>query len=167
MLEHRRQQRQATNRDAEQRPHGVFPCAGKDRWIAIAVASEAQWQALCGVMERPDLLDQRDSGEAVDAAIAAWTSARDGAESEASLQASGVPAHRVLDTVDLYACPQLQHRGHYIDIACDLYQSSTVSASGQRVAAKRRFKSSISASLAAMLKGVISLLMAVSSLEPG
>jgi hypothetical protein len=33
------------------------------------------------------------------------------------------------------------------------------------VAAKRRFKSSISASLAAMLKGVISLLMAVSSLK--
>jgi crotonobetainyl-CoA:carnitine CoA-transferase CaiB-like acyl-CoA transferase len=120
---------QVGNRDAQQRPHGVFPCTGKDRWIAIAVASEDQWRALCGVMERPDLLDQRDAGEALEAEIAGWTSARDGAETEASLQASGVPAHRVLDTVDLYACPQLQHRGHYIDIACDLYQTTTVESS--------------------------------------
>src|SRR2546430_8373415 len=27
-------------------PHGVYPAAGEDRWVAIAVASDAEWQAL-------------------------------------------------------------------------------------------------------------------------
>jgi crotonobetainyl-CoA:carnitine CoA-transferase CaiB-like acyl-CoA transferase len=120
---------QVGNTDAVQRPHGVYPCQGKDRWIAIAVASDAQWEALCAAMERPDLLDQRDAGEALDAEIRGWTEARVGGETESLLQARGIPAHCVLDTADLYACPQMQHRGHYIEIACDLYQSTTVESS--------------------------------------
>jgi crotonobetainyl-CoA:carnitine CoA-transferase CaiB-like acyl-CoA transferase len=118
---------QVGNSDAEQSPHGIYPCAGRDRWIAIAVASETQWQALCAAMERPGLEGRED--EALDSEIAKWTESRDGAEIEALLQARGVPAHRVLDTVDLYACPQLQHRGHYIEVACEIYQSTTVESS--------------------------------------
>ena len=33
-------------RRRDQAPHGVYPCAGVDRWITIAVAGDAQWQAL-------------------------------------------------------------------------------------------------------------------------
>ena len=117
---------QVGNSDAALRPHDVYPCAGRDRWIAIAVETDAQWQALCAAMERPDLAGERDAGASLDAEIAKWTAGRDGAELESLLQARGVPAHRVLDTEDLYACPQLQHRGHYIDVACDIYQSTTV-----------------------------------------
>ena len=35
------------NRDPMMTPHGVFRCLGEDRWIAIAVRTETQWQALC------------------------------------------------------------------------------------------------------------------------
>jgi benzylsuccinate CoA-transferase BbsF subunit len=120
---------QRGNVDDELQPHGIYPCEGVDRWIAITVASDAQWQALWQAMERPDLAGKREGGDALDAEIAAFTRSRDGEELEAFLQARGVPAHRVLDTLDLYQCPQLQHRGHYIDVACEIYQSTTVESS--------------------------------------
>ena len=120
---------QRGNHDDELQPHGIYPCEGVDRWIAIAVQTDAQWQALCDVMERPDGAEGRAGGEALDAEIAAFTATRNGEELEALLQARGVPAHRALNTLDLYQCPQLQHRGHYIDIACDIYQSTTVESS--------------------------------------
>nr|MCS5637493.1 CoA transferase [Myxococcota bacterium] len=88
---------QRGNADDELQPHGVYPCEGVDRWIAIAVQTEAQWQALCDVMERPDLVEKRQGGEALDAEIAAFTASRNGEELEAQLQARGVPAHRALD----------------------------------------------------------------------
>ena len=134
------------NRDAEQCPHGVYPCAGTDRWIAIAVSSDAQYQSLCAAMERPDLLTQRAAGDALDREIAAWTESQDAEKLEALLQARGIPAHRTLDTLDLYACPQMQHRGHYIEVECDLYQSTTVESSRLQLSesAARRPKKAIS-----------------------
>jgi crotonobetainyl-CoA:carnitine CoA-transferase CaiB-like acyl-CoA transferase len=128
---------QVGNSDAEQSPHGIYPCAGEDRWVAIAVANDDQYRALCSAMDRPDLLARRGEGAAVEGEIAAWTAERDGEEIEALLQARGVPAHRALDTVDLYACPQMQHREHYIDVGCDIYQSTTVESSRLRLSESR------------------------------
>lgn len=31
-----------------QAPHGVFPCKGDDRWVAVTVSDDAAWLALCG-----------------------------------------------------------------------------------------------------------------------
>src|SRR5215475_372655 len=52
---HGRSQERGGNADAHLAPHGVYPAAGEDRWLAIAVRTEAQWQVLCEVMQRPDL----------------------------------------------------------------------------------------------------------------
>ena len=45
------------NRDADMAPHGVYPAAGDDQWIAIACQSDQQWKALCALLGRPDLAD--------------------------------------------------------------------------------------------------------------
>src|SRR5205814_9542756 len=37
------------NRHLTFAPHGIFRCAGDERWIAIACETEAQWRALCDV----------------------------------------------------------------------------------------------------------------------
>jgi benzylsuccinate CoA-transferase BbsF subunit len=42
------------NRIPNAAPHGVFPCQGNDRWVAIAVFTEEEWQAFCGVLGSPD-----------------------------------------------------------------------------------------------------------------
>src|SRR5262249_59526686 len=34
------------NADHHACPHGIYPCAGDDRWIAIAATSDAEWRAL-------------------------------------------------------------------------------------------------------------------------
>ncbi|RPI40939.1 MAG: CoA transferase, partial [Betaproteobacteria bacterium] len=34
-------------------PHNVYPCAGSDRWIAIAVSDESEWDALKQAMGAP------------------------------------------------------------------------------------------------------------------
>ncbi|MGH7863971.1 MAG: CaiB/BaiF CoA transferase family protein [Candidatus Binataceae bacterium] len=38
------------NRDATMAPHGVFPVAGDDQWVAIAVVIDAEFAALCDVL---------------------------------------------------------------------------------------------------------------------
>ncbi|MGH7917752.1 MAG: CoA transferase, partial [Candidatus Binataceae bacterium] len=43
------------NRDPEMAPHGVFRVRGDDRWIALAIASDAEFAALCEVLDIPRL----------------------------------------------------------------------------------------------------------------
>ncbi|MGQ4806727.1 hypothetical protein NKDENANG_00062 [Candidatus Entotheonellaceae bacterium PAL068K] len=59
----RRTQARVGNHDPQRAPHGVYPAAGEDRWVAIVVDSNQQWESLCRVMQRPDLAaDQRLAG---------------------------------------------------------------------------------------------------------
>ena len=125
------------NHDRELHPHGVFPCAGDGAWVAIAVRGESDWRALCEVLEAPELESRHDEHAAVDAAIASWTREREASEVEARLQERGVPAHAVLDTPGLFACPQLQHRDHYLEIGHKIYQTTTIESSRLRLSRSR------------------------------
>ncbi|MEN8160752.1 MAG: CoA transferase [Myxococcota bacterium] len=81
-------------------PHGVYPAAGDDEWVAVACRSDAEWRALAGVIEadwaregRFATLAGRLAGQdALDAALGGWTRARPKADTVAALQARGVPA---------------------------------------------------------------------------
>ncbi len=53
----------------------------------------------------------------VERLIEGWTLARSAAEAEDSLQAIGVPAHRVADSYDIAADPQIAHRGALLKVA--------------------------------------------------
>ena len=109
------------NRDAWDAPHGVYHCQGDDRWIAIAVTSDAEWQALCGVIDRPDLAadprlvaaaGRRQHQDELDAAITAWTRCQQDYAAMHCLQAAGVPAGPSLDIVRVYHDPQLRAGGY-------------------------------------------------------
>jgi crotonobetainyl-CoA:carnitine CoA-transferase CaiB-like acyl-CoA transferase len=121
------------NDDPDCFPHGMFPTAGEDRWIAIAVRDDDDWRALCAAIGRPDLLDRRELRAEVESAVAAWTRDRDGARVEALLQEAGVPAHVAHDMPGLFADPQLRSRGHFLEIAHDIYQSTTIESSRIRL----------------------------------
>ena len=43
------------NRDPAMAPHGVFPVRGDDKWIAIAIATDEEFAALCEVLGAPAL----------------------------------------------------------------------------------------------------------------
>jgi crotonobetainyl-CoA:carnitine CoA-transferase CaiB-like acyl-CoA transferase len=137
------------NYDRNHAPHGVYPAAGDDRWIAIACATDAHWRALCAAMKRHDLagdaryatFDARDARrDELDALLAQWTMHFDPHECERLLQAAGIPAHTVQDPRDLANDPQFQHRDHFVSV--------THSVAGATAVENSRFK--LSRTLAAI-----------------
>lgn len=104
-------------------PHGVYPCTGDDRWIAIAVRDDAAWQALGRALGDPDWMQAANlaraegraaRSDAIDARLADHTRAHDALALAERLQAAGVEAAPVQDLDDLLADPQLAHRGHFV-----------------------------------------------------
>jgi benzylsuccinate CoA-transferase BbsF subunit len=105
-------------------PHGVYPSAGNDRWIAITVMDDRQWLALVDAMGRPDwalearwqTLPQRHRDRAeLDGLLARWTEGFDAQALMQQLQACGVPAGAVQDARDVVQRdPQLAHRAHWV-----------------------------------------------------
>ena len=120
-----REYRPVANYDATHAPHGIYPAAGDDRWMAIACRTDDQWQALCAMMEQPalsrDARYQTFAGRqreraALDLAISEWTCRLDPDVIERNLQAVGVAAHTVQNTFDMASDPQLAHRGHFVEV---------------------------------------------------
>ena len=130
------------NRDPDMAPHGVYPSRGDDDWVAVAVRDDGDWQRLCAVLDRPDfagdaryatLAGRLANQDELDAAIAAWTATRTPAESEATLQAGGVPAHAVIRASSAVDDPQLVHRGHLVRVPHSLHGESVVEGSRFRL----------------------------------
>lgn len=109
------------NRHETMAPHGVFPAAGNDQWIAIAIRNDSDWQRLVKVMGdalpaqlRGLAFVERKQGEtSIEAAIAAWTGSQEKHALAAALQSAGIPAHAVNDMRDVEEDPQLNARGHF------------------------------------------------------
>lgn len=107
-------------------PHGVYPCQGEDRWCAIAVFSEQEWQALCEAMGRPGWTDQPvyatlesrlQHQDSLDAHLARWTRQYSAAEVMQRLQACGVRAGVVQTAEDkVRHDPQLRERGYFVSV---------------------------------------------------
>ncbi len=137
-----RVQQRMGNRDINYAPHGVYPTAGADRWIAIVVTNDEQWNSLCSVMARPDLataphfamltarLTHQDE---LDELLSAWTKDKDSFQLEQELQAHGVPATAVRSMGEMYSDPQLQHRGHFVQLTHPKYETTTVEGSRFRL----------------------------------
>lgn len=113
------------NRDGSAAPHGVFACTGEDRWVAIAVESEAQWQALCHAAGLEDWLEdarfctfvaRKRNEDELERQISTWTSGRTREAVERILQAAGVPASAVFDVVEAVGEPQLRAWGHFKEV---------------------------------------------------
>lgn len=114
------------NHDPRYFPHDVFPTVGEDQWVAISARDERDWSALCEAMGQPALVGFRDDRQRVLRAVSAWTSEQVAEDVATRLQARGVPAHAVLDMPGAFACPQLQSREHFIEIAHDIYPTTWI-----------------------------------------
>lgn len=82
-------------------PHGVFPSAGEDRWIAIACTDEEQWHQLIEVLGHPDWAGRPEfktpggrasNYEALERLLSQETQHHDGYWLMHTLQARGVAA---------------------------------------------------------------------------
>lgn len=108
------------NADLNMAPHGVYPVAGDDRWIAIACANDEQWGALASLIgsERGEesLASRLERQGELDAEIESWTADQDVAVLERLLQDQGIAAHRVATAHDVIADPQLIHRDYFVRV---------------------------------------------------
>jgi len=105
-------------------PHGVFCCKGEDRWCAIAVFSDQEWQAFCRLCN-PDwsrdprfatlLGRKRNEGE-LNRLIEEWTLNHTAEEVMSQMQANGIAAGVVQNVRDLRSDPQLGERGYFWDL---------------------------------------------------
>jgi benzylsuccinate CoA-transferase BbsF subunit len=132
------------NRSRHAAPHGVFPCAGEDRWIALAVHSDDDWQRLVRAMGSPawacapelNTLDARlERVETIERRLAEWTAPQDAAALAAQLQAAGIDAAAVADMQDLLQDPQLAARGHFTELVHPVIGRHVVEANGLRFSA--------------------------------
>jgi crotonobetainyl-CoA:carnitine CoA-transferase CaiB-like acyl-CoA transferase len=101
-------------------PHGVYPAAGTDRWIAIAAVGEPAWRALSTVVGELDdprfatLSGRIGARPLIDARVGAWTRERDAERAAATLQAAGVSAMPVDGAAELLDDPHLAVRGAFV-----------------------------------------------------
>jgi benzylsuccinate CoA-transferase BbsF subunit len=100
-------------------PHGTFPTAGTDAWIAIACTNDSDWWALASWLGRPDLApltltERHEREDELDEIITACTRTRDAVAVQDDLQGLGIAAHQVQNSPECLADPQLAHRGHFV-----------------------------------------------------
>lgn len=106
-------------------PHGVYPTMGDDRWIAIAVRTDAEWAALVELSGSDTLgspafaqaARRRDRRRELDNELAAWTAGHDGRMLAAALQHAGISADISMSARDLVEDVHLLERGSFVQIA--------------------------------------------------
>lgn len=115
-------------------PYGAYPCKDDtsgdlslpDRWIAIGVTNDEEWNALVEALGRPGWASEARfatqelraaNADALDALVEAWTREREPYEAMRILEAAGVPAGVVQNARDLIDHdPQMRHRGFWWEI---------------------------------------------------
>jgi crotonobetainyl-CoA:carnitine CoA-transferase CaiB-like acyl-CoA transferase len=114
------------NRCPDAAPQGLYltadllPDGRRDRWIAIAVETDVQWENLVRAIGSPvwakdptlaTLPGRRDAHDLIDAELAAWCAGRPADDLVETLWAAGVPTAKVILQQELDKIPQLHARG--------------------------------------------------------
>ncbi len=107
-------------------PHGVYPAAGDDQWIAIAAFDQEQWLALTRVLRVPEwaadpklitLEDRLAHQDHLDALLTAATAKWEPFQLMEELQAARVPAGVCQTAQDRYETdPQLAHLDWLVEV---------------------------------------------------
>jgi crotonobetainyl-CoA:carnitine CoA-transferase CaiB-like acyl-CoA transferase len=114
------------SQEAPAAPHGVYPCAGRERWLAVTVFGDAEWARFVAAIGAPAWAAEPRFATAagrlahaadLDCCVAEWTRTQDAEAAMTLLQRAGVAAGLVADAEDLCARdPQLAARGHFTDV---------------------------------------------------
>jgi len=104
-------------------PYQVFDCA--DGWIIVATGNDAQYRRLCGLLGLPGMAEAPDFAtnalrianraeltQRLTGATKRWPKA----ELLAACEAEGVPAGPINDLAEVFADPQVVHRGMRLDL---------------------------------------------------
>jgi benzylsuccinate CoA-transferase BbsF subunit len=119
------------SQEAPAAPHGVYRCRARDddddRWIAIAVRSQSEWERFTAALGQPSwasdpkfrtLYLRMRNRAALDENVTRWTRERSAEDAMATLQRAHVAAGVVSNGADLCERdPQLKERGFWAPVA--------------------------------------------------
>ena len=107
-------------------PHNAYRCQGEDRWCAIAVFTDEEWESFCKVIGNPALIDdprfatllaRKENEEELDRLVNEWTVNHSAEEVMDMMQAAGVAAGVVETGEDLLdKDPQYKHRQTFREV---------------------------------------------------
>lgn len=118
--------RRAGNHMPYAAPHGVYRCLGNDRWCAIAVFTDAEWQNFVRIIGSPvwtkapgfaTLQARKENEDELDRLVEEWTSKYEAEEVMTLMQSAGINTGVVRNIVELAdSDPQLRHRQYFWDL---------------------------------------------------
>jgi crotonobetainyl-CoA:carnitine CoA-transferase CaiB-like acyl-CoA transferase len=123
------------NRHRAMAPHGIYPSAGEDAWISIAVDSDATWQAFCAVVGQSraavdprfaTMADRLRHVEELDAIVGEWTRPFDARDLAERLQAAGVAAYPVQDPLAAVRDEQIAFRRRGVRVAAEAVDAAQI-----------------------------------------
>jgi benzylsuccinate CoA-transferase BbsF subunit len=103
-------------------PHGFYRCQGDDRWCAIAVFTDDEWENFCQIIDNQSLakdpkfdtlLRRKQNEDELDKIVEGWTIKHDPQEVMKLMQAGGIAAGAVSSSKDVAADPQLAHYDYF------------------------------------------------------
>ena len=107
-------------------PHNAYRCQGEDRWCAIAVFTDEEWESFCKVIGSPELSEdprfatlraRKQNEEELDRLVNEWTVEHTAEEVMNMMQEAGVAAGVVETGEDLMENdPQLKHRHTFVEL---------------------------------------------------
>lgn len=107
-------------------PHGAYRCQGQDRWCAIAVFTDEEWESFCRVIGDPSwtndarfvtLLARKQNEDELERLVEEWTINHSAEEVMTLMQAAGVGAGVLQNGEDLMEHdPQLKHRRFFWEL---------------------------------------------------
>ena len=130
---------------------GVYACEGEDRWAAITIFDERDWELFCTAIDNPawttdakfaDHASRRTNHDDLDVNIASWTEQRSPYKVMHTLQNHGVAAGAVMDQRDAATDPHLTKRAMFEqatqeDVGTHLYPRAPFKMSQSPVGIKR------------------------------
>lgn len=113
------------SQEAPAAPHGVYRCAGKDRWCAITIFTEDEWQAFCRVVGNPawtsdaqfsTLAHRLQHQDELDRHVEEWTCQYSPEDVMVKLRQAGLAVGIVANGEDMDRDPQLRARGYWAQV---------------------------------------------------
>jgi len=113
------------NSSTQAAPHNIYRCQGDDRWCAIAVFSDEEWQGFQRALGNPPwakdkrfatLSGRLENADELDRLVGEWAREHTAEEVMTLLQRQGVAAGVVQNASDLANDSQLKERGFFIKL---------------------------------------------------
>jgi crotonobetainyl-CoA:carnitine CoA-transferase CaiB-like acyl-CoA transferase len=105
--------------------HNNYPCSVEDKWVAIAILTDDEWEGFCRAIGEPPWTQREDFADGykrsvnhkeLDRQIGEWTTEKTPDEVIEILQSEGVAATLCADTEDRFLNPHFQERENIITV---------------------------------------------------